>query len=123
MTTADYPYNETDYPDQDPPIPGNPCKYDKSKVVASTASGAFTNYTGAAPTEDQLLAFLHHNGPVQTGIAADVFGLREKGCEATGTCFITAAMCAKVAKEDIDHSILLVGYGTDPVQGDYWIVK
>ena len=122
MTTKDYPYNETDYPDSDPPVPGNPCRYDKSKVVAGTPGGAFTNFTGGAPSEDQLVAFVHHNGPTQTGIDADVFGLRKAGCEATGDCWIDASMCAKVAGKDIDHSILLVGYGTDPVKGDYWFV-
>ena len=123
MTTAEYPYNETAYPDQDPPIPGNPCKYDSSKIVSKTGQGAFTNYTGGAPTEDQLVAFVHHNGPTQTGIASDVFAMRAKGCEDTGTCWITHADCKAFGNKDIDHSILLVGYGTDPIQGDYWIVK
>ena len=27
MTSKDYPYNESDYPDADPPIPGNPCVF------------------------------------------------------------------------------------------------
>lgn len=59
---------------------------------------------------------------LQTGINANVFGLREKNCEATKSCFITAAMCNSVPKQ-IDHSIVIVGYGTDPVHGDYWNVK
>ena len=62
-------------------------------ISPGTADGAFTNSTGAAPSEEQLAAFLHHNGPVQTGINANVFGLRAKGCEAAGDCFITRAMC------------------------------
>lgn len=31
-------------------------------------------------------------------------------------------MCNSVPKQ-IDHSIVIVGYGTDPVHGDYWNVK
>lgn len=85
--------------------------------------GTFTNATGGAPSEDQLVAFVYHNGPTQTGIYSDVFALREKGCEATGTCWITAEMCASVKGKGIDHSITLAGYGTDPVHGDFWLGK
>ena len=53
MNTKDYPYNLTDYPDQDPPIPGNPCKFDAAKVIPGTDNNAFTFATGAAPNEDQ----------------------------------------------------------------------
>ena len=123
MTSASYPFNDSSYPDSDPPVPGNPCRWDQSKSVNGTASSNFTDATGGAPSEDQLLAFMHRNGPVQTGIFSDVFGLREKNCEATGTCFITAAMCAKVKGKPIDHSITLVGYGVDATNGPYWIVK
>ena len=119
MTSAAYPYNLSSYPDVDPPVPGNPCKYDAAKVVDGTAFDNFTDSTGGAPSEEQMAAFIYKNGPLQTGINANVFGLRAKGCEARGDCFITKEMCASVSKE-IDHSILLVGYGTDPVQGDYW---
>jgi hypothetical protein len=56
------------------------------------------------------------------GVDASVFGLREKGCEKDNSCFITKEMCAKSTKS-IDHSIALVGFGTDPTHGDYWIVK
>jgi len=71
MDSAVYPYNTTG-PDMDPPIPYNPCRYDAAQVIAGTGGGRFTNATGAAPNEDQLVAFLHRNGPVQTGINADV---------------------------------------------------
>ena len=121
MTSAAYPYNESAYPDQDPPIPGNPCKFDARGVVKGTA-GFFTFRTGEAPDEAQLAAFIHHNGPVSAGIDASVFALREPGCEARGDCFINATACASVSPS-IDHSILLVGYGTDPVRGPFWKIK
>lgn len=124
MDSAQYPYNTTG-PDMDPPIPYNPCRYTKDEVIKASGSGHFTNMTGNAPNEEQLAAFLHHNGPVQTGINANVFGLRVKGCEANSSCFITKKMCEdpKIKGKPIDHSITLIGYGTHEKHGDYWIVK
>jgi len=125
MTTADYPYNLTNYPDQNPPIPGNPCEYKKKKVVEGTDNGFFNFTTGGASNEAQMAAFIHHNGPVSAGINANVFGMREKGCEKKGDCFITVDNCndPKIKGKGIDHSITVVGYGTDKKNGDYWIIK
>ena len=105
MTTADYPYNLTSYPPTDPPVPGNPCRYDPELVVPGSADGFFNATTGNAPTEEQMAAFIHHNGPVSAGINAAVFGLREKGCEKDGSCFITEAMCNEesIKGKSIDH--------------------
>lgn len=99
--------------------------YSAAKTIKGTSGGAFTTTTGAAPSEDQLAAFLYHNGPVNTGINANVFGMRVKGCEASGDCFITEKMCndPKIKGNSIDHSITLTGFGTDAKLGDYWIVK
>merc|ERR1711964_749854 len=44
MAYEDYPYDTSKYPDKNPPIPGHPCKYDKSKVVPSY-SKQITNMT------------------------------------------------------------------------------
>jgi len=124
IDSADYPYDTTG-PDMDPPIPDHPCLYGQKEVIKGTAFGNFTNSTGRAPDEQQLAAFIYKNGPVQTGINANVFGMRAKGCEATGDCFITEEMCndPSIKGKGIDHSITLVGYGTHAVHGDYWIVK
>ena len=73
--------------------------------------------------EEQLAAFVHHNGPTNAGIASHVFGLRAKGCESDKSCFITKDMCQQVEGMSIDHSITIVGFGTDAAQGDYWIIK
>ena len=123
MSSEDYPYN-TSGPDMDPPIPNNPCKYRKAAVIQGTLR-AFTNSTGSAPSEDQLAAFIFKNGPVQTGVNANVFGLRKSGCEATKSCFIAESMCndPSVKGKPIDHSVTIVGFGTNAEFGKFWIIK
>jgi len=122
MDTAIYPYVKAGYKDQNPPIPGHPCKYDKSKVIPGTA-GPWTKVVSPAHNDEaQLAAWIFKNGPVNSGVDAGVFGLREKGCENDNSCFITKEMCAK-SQVGIDHSITLVGFGTDAKHGDYWIIK
>lgn len=109
MDDKDYPYctgGPTCKGDHDPPVPGHPCVFDKAKAIPGTSGGMFTNTTGGAPSEDQMLAFLFKNGPVNTGINADVFGLRKKGCEADGSCFITPEMCNKT-HGSVDHRCAL----------------
>jgi len=122
MDSAAYPYNGTGH-NTDPPIPGRPCRYNKAAVIAGTDDGKFTQSISVAHgDEQQLAAWIYKNGPVNTGIDGGVFGLREPGCEATNSCFITKQMCAN-STAGIDHSITLTGFGTDRVLGDYWIVK
>ena len=125
MSSEDYPYNTTG-PDRDPPIPGQPCRYQKRLVINGTDDGRFTKTLSVAQgDEEQLAAWIFKHGPVNTGVDSDIFGLRVKGCEGNHTCFITREMCndPKVKGKPIDHSILLTGFGTDPVEGPYWIVK
>jgi C1A family cysteine protease len=123
MDMAIYPYVKAGYPDQNPPIPGHPCMYDKSKVIAGTDNMAFTNTTSPAHNDEaQLAAWIFKNGPVNSGVDAGIFGKRKKGCEEDNSCFITKEMCAQ-STAGIDHSITIVGFGTDATDGDYWIIK
>ena len=132
MNTSDYRYDVSPHADVDPPIPGHPCKFNFSEVVPwtnypdrSSAVSPWTGLTGSAPSESQLVAFVHRNGPVAVGIASFIFGLRAKGCEATKTCVITPGMCQdpRMKGKVIDHAVTLVGYGTTAEHADYWIVK
>jgi hypothetical protein len=56
-------------------------------------SDGFTNSTQAPGTdgEDQLAAFVHHNGPAQAGIYAPMFGRRDNlTCNSIGGgCWVT----------------------------------
>ena len=63
----------------DPPIPGKPCRYDAAKVIKGTSNSVFTNITGQAPSEDQLVAFLYHNG-----VSGGVVSLSSSGEEGGG---------------------------------------
>jgi hypothetical protein len=129
-----YPYNLTNYPDVDPPVPGNPCRYDELKPPIEGSNG-FTNTTAVPGDagEDQFAAFVHHNGPVQAGIYAPMFGRRDNTtCNGVGGgCWVTKESCALDAGKDIDHSITIIGYGVDHATnpatgqkyGDYWLVK
>lgn len=142
MPTSIYPYNKTG-PDMDPPIPWNPCRYNRSLIVSGTDGSwllqgcsfsrrphlvpasdfLFNASTGGAPDEDQMAAFVAHNGPTQAGINANVFSYLSQDCGADDSCFVTQAMCDKVKGQPIDHSILLVGFGKDKALGDYWTVS
>lgn len=91
--------------------------------MSPLADAFFNGTTGAAPDEDQMAAFLTHNGPTQVGINAKVFSYLPAGCSARGDCFVTRAMCELVKGQQIDHSVLLVGHSSDPALGDYWTVR
>ena len=70
--------------------------------------------------EEQLAAFIYHNGPMQVGISSHVFkGMARAGAEA----FIPWEMCSNLTQRGIDHSLGVVGFGTHPEHGDYWIIR
>jgi len=53
-------------------------------------------------------------GPISISVDASSFHDYESGIF-TG--------CDANEHVDIDHAVQLVGYGTDPVHGDYWLVR
>jgi hypothetical protein len=113
-----------------------PCEWKASEVIP----GSRGNWTGIASVvgEDQMAAFVHHNGPIWIGINSHVFGLRDNAtnqvlaCNGTvdggggspENCFITPKMCAdgRISKQ-IDHAVTVVGYGVDAEHGAYWQVS
>lgn len=116
MAWEDYPYNISKYPDTNPPVPFNPCKFDQSKVVPDYATHITGTTSPGGQTEDQAAAFIHHNGPVSCGINADVFSYHDDDW------FVTADACKRVSSR-IDHAVSCVGFGVDPVKGPYWKIK
>uniref|UniRef100_A0A6G1SHL2 Cathepsin L n=1 Tax=Aceria tosichella TaxID=561515 RepID=A0A6G1SHL2_9ACAR len=89
------------------------CRYDKSKSVLSDAGFAVL----PEGDEEKLKEVVAKFGPVAVAIDASSlwFQFYRRGVYVNKHCG---------KKEDqLDHAVLVVGYGTDPKKGDYWIVK
>ena len=56
----------------------------------------------------------YYSGPLSTSVAASDWGLY------FGGVFDGCAYDANIA---VNHAVLLIGYGTDPTDGDYWLIK
>ncbi|XP_028803014.1 cysteine proteinase 15A [Neltuma alba] len=102
--------------EKDYPYTGNdrgPCKFDKSKIVASVS-----NFSVISTDEDQIAANLVKHGPLAVGINA-VFM----------QTYIGGVSCPYICGKHLDHGVLLVGYGSAayaPIrfkEKPYWIIK
>ncbi|GLJ24882.1 hypothetical protein SUGI_0475900 [Cryptomeria japonica] len=100
----DYPYSGTD----------GTCKFDNSKIVANVS-----NFGVVSIDEDQIAANLVTNGPLSVGINAAFMQTYMKGVSCPYIC----------SKRNLDHGVLLVGYGAEgyaPIRlknKPYWIIK
>jgi cathepsin H len=97
-----YPYLATD----------GTCSFDSSKV-AGTVSNVF-NIT--FQDENQIVNSVGLIGPVSIAYEVlDSFMLYSSGVYSSAQC--------STSPTDVNHAVLAVGYNTDAVAGDYWIVK
>jgi cathepsin L len=69
--------------------------------------------------ENALLNMLKNNGPVIIANYATSNFISYSG----GVFFDPSCTTQAVDCDAVNHALLLVGYGTDPVYGDYWKVK
>lgn len=101
----DYPYTGTDR---------GPCKFQNSKIAASV-----TNFSVISNDAEQIAANLVKNGPLAIGINAAFMQTYIKGVSCPYIC----------SKRNLDHGVLLVGYGSAgfaPIrlkEKPYWIIK
>merc|ERR1711972_727464 len=89
---------------------GPECMLDTSKLIAFGYSGCI--FPSREEGEEQLAAFLFHNGPLGAGIASTVF----ESCD--DEHWVTD--CSSTA---IDHAVTAVGFSNHPSRGRYWIIK
>lgn len=89
------------------------CRYQKNKSVMSDAGAAIL----PEGDEQKLKQMVAKFGPVSVAIDASSFWFMfyRKGV-------FHHRFCGKKFNQ-LDHAVLVVGYGTDPKHGDYWIVK
>jgi len=103
-TEADYPYSATS---------GNPCAFNKSESIPTGFKG-YLNVTSGSESDLQIAS---SERVVSVGIDASswAFQLYSSGVYNDDTC--------QNGWDDLDHGVTVVGYNTDSVGGDYWIVK
>ncbi|KAG7966722.1 hypothetical protein I3843_08G063000 [Carya illinoinensis] len=108
----DYPYTGTDR---------GPCKFDKSKIVASVS-----NFSVVSIDEDQIAANLVKNGP----LASNYLSLKPIGINAVFMqTYVGKVSCPYICSKHLDHGVLLVGFGSAgyaPIrfkEKPYWIIK
>jgi cathepsin L len=86
------------------------CGFNASQSVV-TISG----YQKLPPNDyEAVMVALANVGPLAINVQADVWSDYEKG---------VFDGCKNYSNVDIDHVVQLVGYGTDPKAGDYWLVR
>jgi C1A family cysteine protease len=92
-----------------------------SSCKVTIASGGVKGYkvvsSRARPASTQtLMDAIANGGPVSVAIEANQpsFQLHHHGVYSDPMCF---------SEGQVDHAVLIVGYGTDPQGGDYWLVK
>lgn len=103
MSSADYPYTGKD----------GSCRFSGSKSVTSVR-GSLILPRG---NEALLRIALALTGPIPVAIDASVrsFHSYTSGVYNDPVC--------RSSNRALNHAVLLVGYGTDSVHGDYWLVK
>jgi len=106
-TETSYPYTSGASPYQ-----AGTCKFNKNNVGAVDTG---TAYVSPQNDETALASALLNNGVIAVAIDASLASFQHysSGVYYDAACSTTT----------VDHGVIVVGYGTDPVQGDYWILK
>merc|ERR1719330_1222090 len=82
-----------------------------SQCSTGIAKGGVTGYKDVNPDSEKDLMSAVSQQPVSVAVDAAKFQTYKSGV-LNGNCGTS-----------LDHGVLVVGYGTDPAAGDYWLVK
>jgi len=104
ITEEDYPY-----------ISGDTMNTEDCTYMPEQAAGAITGYNILEPNSlEAVMDFVANQGPLAIAAYASPWGRYSSGV------FDGCPYDGDIA---INHAIVLVGYGTDPNEGDYWLVR
>jgi len=104
-TEADYPYVSGQT------MQSEECKYD---VLDTKPVVGLTGYDTWHNDQEAVMNHLATVGPLSVAAYASLWKSYTSGVY-TG--------CSFSENIDLNHAVMLVGYGTDPEEGDYWIVR
>ncbi|CAM6003357.1 unnamed protein product, partial [Sphagnum balticum] len=111
-TETDYPYTagQTAYP--------GTCKYGS---ITPNSAGTGNGFVNVAATEAALEQAVATIGPISVAIDA---GSTDAVVQAWNNYAsgVYTGPCTN-GGNNVDHAVLVVGYGTDPTAGPYWIIK
>ncbi|XP_062136111.1 procathepsin L-like [Drosophila sulfurigaster albostrigata] len=97
-TASSYPYEGRD----------NTCRYNKNNI-GSKISAVIQIARG---NEAALASAVANKGPISVCLNAALFQYYKSGVLNNPSC-----------SHSVDHSLVVIGYGTDSVGGDYWLVR
>lgn len=85
----------------------------KCRYRAENSGANATGYVMIAKSEDKLKEAIALVGPIAVAIDASDLSSYKGGVYFNPKC----------STDNLDHGVLVVGYGTDKKGGDYWLVK
>ncbi|BFF97003.1 cathepsin L1-like [Drosophila madeirensis] len=98
-------HTESSYPYQGD---ANVCRYRPAASAARVFNAVFL-----PPGNERIMAQALLRGPLAVSIDADSIQLYKGGVFHDSSC----------SKVNVNHGLLVVGYGTDPLSGEYWLLK
>jgi len=88
------------------------CSYD---LTGKAPVAGITGYnTLPSNNMEAVMQHLAEVGPLAVSVAAHEWGMYESG---------VFDGCSYDENIDLSHAVVLAGYGTDPLEGDYWLVR